>query len=138
MSRTVRRSGTSRPSAAVAVFARAVVKGRTKTRLIPALGPDGAAEFHRALVSDTLRKVSRLEGKIARYLFVADGAPQAHAVDVVQRDEHGGFVGDHAEVIEAAGGAKNGFSFDALNDAESVIWVNDLVTNLECHTSPIA
>ena len=31
---------------------------------------------------------------------------------------------------------EDGFGFDALNDAESVVWVNDLVTNLECHASP--
>ena len=33
-------------------------------------------------------------------------------------------------------GTEDGLGFDALNDAESVIWVNDLVTNLECHMSP--
>jgi uncharacterized protein len=58
----------------VAVFARAVVKGKTKTRLIPALGPDGAAEFHQALVSDTLRKVAKLRGNSARYVFTAGGS----------------------------------------------------------------
>jgi hypothetical protein len=41
-------------------------------------------------------------------------------------------------MVEAAGGAEDCFGFDALNDAESVIWVNDLVTNLECHMSPTA
>jgi hypothetical protein len=39
-------------------------------------------------------------------------------------------------MVEAAGGAEDGLGFDALNDAEPVIWVNDLVTNLECHMSP--
>lgn len=58
----------------MAVFARAVVKGKTKTRLIPALGPDGAAEFHRALVSDTLRKVAKLKGNSTRYVFTAGGS----------------------------------------------------------------
>jgi uncharacterized protein len=62
---------------AVAIFARNAIPGKTKTRLIPALGAEGAAEFHGALVSDTLRKVSRLKGKIVRYLFVADGAVPA-------------------------------------------------------------
>jgi len=38
------------------------------------LGREGAAEFHRALVADTLRKVARLKGKAVRYLFVAGGA----------------------------------------------------------------
>jgi len=58
----------------VAVFARAVVPGKTKTRLIPALGPDGAAEFHRALVSDTLRKVAKLRANTARYVLTAGGS----------------------------------------------------------------
>lgn len=59
---------------ALAVFARAAIPGRTKTRLIPALGRKGAAEFHRALVSDTLHKVLRLKLRIARYLFVTGGS----------------------------------------------------------------
>jgi hypothetical protein len=69
-------------------------------------------------------------------LLVADCPPQSHAVDVVHRNENRRFVRDHPEMIEAAGGAEDCFGFDALNDAESVIWVNDLVTNLECHISP--
>ena len=57
----------------IAVFARAIVPGKTKTRLVPALGPEGAAEFHRALASDALRKVAGLKGRMARYLFAAGG-----------------------------------------------------------------
>ena len=55
------------------VFARAIVKGKTKTRLIPALGPAGAAELHRALVSDALAKVAKVRGNVARYVFTAGG-----------------------------------------------------------------
>lgn len=69
--REVSSSKSSTP--AVAVFARAIVPGKTKTRLIPALGPAGAAEFHRALVSDALRKVARLRSPLARYVFAAGG-----------------------------------------------------------------
>jgi rSAM/selenodomain-associated transferase 1 len=57
----------------VAVFARAVIPGKTKTRLIPALGAEGATSFHQALVSDTLGKVAGLKGKTARYLFTSGG-----------------------------------------------------------------
>lgn len=39
----------------IAVFARAPRPGRTKTRLIPALGPDGAAALYAAFLDDTLR-----------------------------------------------------------------------------------
>lgn len=38
----------------ILVFARAPVPGRAKTRLIPALGADGAASLHRALVRHAL------------------------------------------------------------------------------------
>lgn len=36
------------------VFARAPVAGATKTRLIPELGPEGAAQLHAALIAHTL------------------------------------------------------------------------------------
>jgi hypothetical protein len=41
-------------------------------------------------------------------------------------------------VKESAGGAKNGFFFDPFDDAESVVRVDDLVADLECHVSPAA
>jgi uncharacterized protein len=58
---------------ALAIFARAAIPGETKTRLIPALGREGAAAFHRALVADALRKAAKLKRNVARYLFVAGG-----------------------------------------------------------------
>lgn len=67
---TIRRSDKSRSIPAVAVFARAPIPGKTKTRLIPALGPDGSAEFHRALLMDTLGKVAAMKSQATRYLFV--------------------------------------------------------------------
>ncbi|MCI0749705.1 MAG: TIGR04282 family arsenosugar biosynthesis glycosyltransferase [Nevskiales bacterium] len=39
----------------VLIFSRAPIPGRCKTRLIPALGPPGAARLHRRLVTRTLR-----------------------------------------------------------------------------------
>ncbi len=45
--------------------------GRAKTRLIPVLGREGAAEFQSALISDTLRKVRALNGRAKAYLFTA-------------------------------------------------------------------
>jgi hypothetical protein len=69
-------------------------------------------------------------------LFVVDRAPETDAVNIVDWNEHGRLVRDHPEMVEAAGGAEDCFCLDALNYAESVIWVNDLVTNLKCHMSP--
>lgn len=42
------------------VFTRYPEPGKTKTRLIPALGADGAAELHRDLTTDTLHTVEQL------------------------------------------------------------------------------
>jgi len=39
---------------ALLVFTRAPVPGQTKTRLIPLLGAQGAAEFHETVLSETL------------------------------------------------------------------------------------
>lgn len=64
---TARRRATS----ALAVFTRAASPGRTKTRLIPLLGAQGAAALHTALVRDTLRKLACLPPPIARYVFLA-------------------------------------------------------------------
>lgn len=43
------------PDTALLVFAKAPVPGQAKTRLIPALGPTGAAELHARLVRHTLK-----------------------------------------------------------------------------------
>ena len=67
---------------------------------------------------------------------IADGATQADAVDVGNRDEHDRFVGDDAKVIETACSAENGLFFDAFDDPETMIRVNDLVSDLKCHGSP--
>lgn len=45
----------------LALFARAPLPGRTKTRLIPALGPEGAAALSRAFLHDTLARVAELD-----------------------------------------------------------------------------
>lgn len=42
------------------VFARAPVPGKTKTRLIPALGEAGAAELHTRLIHQTLKTVTEI------------------------------------------------------------------------------
>ena len=71
-------------------------------------------------------------------LFIADGTTQADAVDVVDRHEHGRFVGNDAKMIETAGGTEDGFLFDTRDDAEPLVGVNDLVSDLECHSdSPV-
>lgn len=48
-------------SRALAVMARAPIPGRSKTRLQPRLGPDGAAELYRSLLLDTLEMARALD-----------------------------------------------------------------------------
>ncbi len=58
------------PKLALAVFARAPIPGRAKTRLIPILGAHGAAALQFAFISDTLRKCSNNSAHAERYLFL--------------------------------------------------------------------
>ena len=67
-------------SPAIAIFARAPVPGQAKTRLAPLLGREGAAEFQAALISDAIRKVSRLVSSghnVTPYIFLAGREPFA-------------------------------------------------------------
>ncbi len=69
---------------------------------------------------------------------VADGAAKPDAVDVVDRHEHRRLVGDDAQMIKPAGSTEDGLLFDTDNDPEPLVRVNDLVSNLECHSgSPV-
>jgi rSAM/selenodomain-associated transferase 1 len=58
---------------ALAIFTRAPIPHKAKTRLIPLLGPRGAADFHAALLSDVLQKVNSLGWRVAPYLFLTGG-----------------------------------------------------------------
>ncbi len=60
---------------ALTIFARAPTPGKAKTRLIPVLGARGAARFHEALISDSIRKVNALRERVTRYLFLTGRAP---------------------------------------------------------------
>lgn len=50
------RAGTSSPSDRIILFTRYPEAGKTKTRLVPALGPQGAADLHRELTEHALRE----------------------------------------------------------------------------------
>lgn len=49
-------------TACLAIFAKAPVAGEVKTRLLPHLIPEQAAELHRAFVLDTLTRLQSLQG----------------------------------------------------------------------------
>jgi uncharacterized protein len=65
----------------VVAFARAPIAGCAKTRLIPRLGPSGAADFQAALISDTLRKLRSLRRAAVPYLFFAGQRSSSFPLD---------------------------------------------------------
>ena len=70
--------------------------------------------------------------------FIGDGLAQADVVDVGDGDEHGRVIRHDPQVKETAGGAQNCFFFNAFDDTEPVVRVDDLVADLKCHVSPVA
>ena len=93
------RARRTKPLPALAVFARTPTPGKAKTRLIPLLGPRGAAEFHAALLSDTLRKVNALGGRASPYFYLAGGKYPASSslLDYTRRRQHGSDLGQRLE-----------------------------------------
>lgn len=66
-------NGAANAMANIAVFARAPVPGQAKTRLIPALGADGAAALQRQLIERTLATACSVPGARVT-LWVAGGS----------------------------------------------------------------
>src|SRR6188508_2817085 len=54
-------------------------------------------------------------------LRVADRAPKAYAIDVIERDEYRRLVRDNTEVIKTTGGTENRLFFDPRYDAEPLV-----------------
>lgn len=65
------------------LFARAPVPGRAKTRLIPALGPEGAAEIYRCFLLDTLEA---LRGLPADVIVAAAAQDEVEALSAAVRE----------------------------------------------------
>jgi rSAM/selenodomain-associated transferase 1 len=78
----------------VAIFARGVSPGRVKTRLMPLLGPRGAAEFHAALISDTVRMLNALGKRVWRYFFLAGRVCPASLSGYDLKRQRGGDLGE--------------------------------------------
>ena len=62
--------------------------GKAKTRLIPQLGAEGAAELYRRFLLDTLERACKLSAKII--VAVADGASSVEVVRGLAREVCGG------------------------------------------------
>ena len=63
--------------AALVIFARAPVPGQAKTRLIPVLGPEGAAELYRCFLRDTLANAAVMDASV-----LVAAAEEGHVAEV--------------------------------------------------------
>lgn len=61
------------PRPVVAIFAKAPIAGQVKTRLIPALRPDEAADLYRALLVDTIDVVEAADARVTVAFTPATG-----------------------------------------------------------------
>lgn len=68
----------------IVVVAKCPVPGKTKTRLIPSLGADGAAQLARAMLSDVLTQVTTIP-KVRRILLFAP-SDQRYVMEELLRD----------------------------------------------------
>lgn len=87
----------------VALFARYPHAGKAKTRLIPALGPEGAAHVHRLLVEQTIAVLRKAGLPFVLYTTGASHAEFAGWLggDVTMADQGTGDLGDRLTRVPA-------------------------------------
>lgn len=65
------------------VFARAPILGAVKTRLVPPLSNEQALSLHRALVEDTLERLTRVGGNaLERWLYLSEPLTSQEALEI--------------------------------------------------------
>lgn len=100
------------------IFARSPAAGRVKTRLIPRLGPDGAAALHTAFLTDILRQCQRADRRVVVHRTGDSAHPiwfeLASQLDFEIREQPVGDLGVRLRfAVEEA--------FDAAPDGEGVV-----------------
>jgi uncharacterized protein len=107
----------------LAVFARAPLPGRAKTRLAAVLGPKGAADLYAAFLHDTLEKV-RAEPRVSPTLWAASAED---AAELSRRHSHlalsvqpEGDLGRRMEAALADGIARAGHAIVLGSDAPTL------------------
>ncbi|TVS03325.1 MAG: DUF2064 domain-containing protein [Phycisphaerales bacterium] len=133
-----------KPREALGVFAKYPSPGKAKTRLIPALGADGAAELHEQMLRHALRCVDELASERAVETTVWQTGAEAHAFaerfapDTPCRDQTGQDLGErmHNAFVAMLSGADRAIivgtdcpeiSPGLLEDAFDALGRNDLV-----------
>src|SRR5688500_5796504 len=65
--------------------------------------------------------------------FVRDGPTQAYVVDVGDRNQNGRFIRQDPQMEKPASSTENRLLFNFFDDPETMVRVNDLVTDLKSH-----
>ncbi len=108
----------------VIVFSRFPVPGQTKTRLIPALGPEGAANLQRRMTEHTLYRVRRVETEQGCSVEVRyDGADRRTVRD---------WLGDHFILRHQGGGDLGQRMARAVRDAFQAGMRRVIVVGTDC------
>lgn len=110
----------------ILVFARAPVPGKTKTRLIPALGAAGAAALHARLVERTLQE-ARLATYATTELWCADPLQHPFYRDCARRFG----VSCHVQAGEDLGQRMSAALTDALARAHAAVLIGTDSPDLE-------
>ncbi len=79
---------------AVAVFARTPVAGQTKTRLIPRLGPEGAAQLQAQLIDKALTRALSLTPQHTHLWLTGAAVPTRWPQGVTVHAQHGADLGE--------------------------------------------
>ena len=127
-------------SAAIAIFAKAPVPGRVKTRLVPPLSPEGAAAVARACLEATLRRFASVpEAPITLFLDgEADGALRALAgsLGIGIAPQVGADLGTRLEAAFGslrAGGAAKTVALGSDSPTVDPAWIARAVASLDAH-----
>ena len=124
---------TSPTTPTISIFARLPVPGKAKTRLIPALGPEGAARVYARLLGHTINEVR--ESGLPFELRVTGGEASAfrelYGDDIVLAEQGGGDLGERMARVEAPnliiGSDCPGLNAAVLNAAADVLGEREAV-----------
>ncbi len=127
-------------SAAIAIFAKAPIPGRVKTRLVPPLSPEEAAAVARACLETTLRRFAPvLEAPITLFL---DGEADrelralAGSLGVRLAPQVGADLGSRLEAAFAslrAGGVRKTVALGSDSPTVNPAWIARAVASLDAH-----
>jgi len=106
------------------IFTRYPEKGKTKTRLIPAIGAEKAAKFQKLMTENTLKKAEKLDPNIRVKIYYAGG-------NQTLMEE---WLGDKWEFIPQAEGDLGERMFSAIESNFNITGMPVIVIGIDCQS----